>query len=288
VNLNYGDAIKLPTNNPERVKTNYFNPSDVMTFEGWYKQKECNKDDEILTNLQLTIDNFPELKTTDIIKIYAYFEPHFYYWDSDKPIKDGGQPVAYTANYLPTSIAKDQEFKKLPTGNDFKKYANAPKFLDYYYTNDQQAGVWFLKWKPESGNKGSMDYDEILNTECNVLYKDNFGEIRNGDFTQTGYSIDDFFFVPILGEYRMDNPNNELCTTKTPTDSYCWGSYIYSNTLYPIDDETVIQPIYYSHLGLYIYEVKYDPNYGTNRNQGRTIRGTGLLRYWPDPTYPGN
>ena len=271
----YGDEISFPTS-PSREIYENFNPMNVLRFEGWYKEKECtNKYTQ--AKITLTVDNFESLKTSDIVYIYAHFNPIWYYYDVDTPTYEGGKARVIN-EYLPGTIGsevtlKSTRFNKLPIRGDLQKYFESFIFKDKGYTDDKQDGYWFCKWTKIDNYKDHISL---------IPDKAVFHEIENGQFgTIQGvtFNKDDFFFIPALGARNSDDRPYDIDDAYIPHKTGRLANH--QGTTWNFEGGTINDVGFnlgcMSGSGIFSYPKENRFNHGL---------GTGVVCYWPDPTYP--
>ena len=282
----YGSTIKLPIS-ATRVSTTDFNPTDFMIFDGkWYNSNVCKQGDcytaSTTSGVQVIVDYFQTLKESDVIKLYAYFEPKFYYWDSDRSIKEGGTPIV--GKTLTTKDATTSLFTNLPTIEAYGRYLQSPYYYDNGYTDDKQTGVWFRKWT--SGTSTTTPFSRENSTA--YMYTNNYGVISNGQFP-SGVNKNDYFFVPNLGVY--DQTTGRAKIEKDPTKGSDGVGYWPSD----IPEKSFLQFKLVSAEGPVTQNIMFDDTYmvkygmeqinGETHVAGTKIATNGFLAIWPDPTY---
>jgi hypothetical protein len=290
----YGEVITLPAA-PQRESNDAFDPNNFMKFYKWSKNSDCKSGLQNST-ITLTVDNFPELKTSDEIILYAYFRPMFYYWNSPIPAFEGGNEVSAIPNSLKATIPL---FNNVPTAEDFKKYLgyNCVIFYDNGLTGDQQQGYWVKKWDISSRNGSMYNTARTVSNSTGVEVVTVKQTITNGVFP-SGYNRSDYFFLPILGFYYPSKSTDvpyglEEDNLGGVIDGAIWSSDVLR--VYGWDGSSYVTNYISQGIsltsnggGIRLYGIanqSYTYGFLAKTNTNQSSAKNALLVYWADNTY---
>lgn len=285
-------TVTLPAN-PQKDSESDYNPNSYMEFVGWSLQQDCKT---IITDNEIRLISLDEIKTSDEIKLYAYFRPVYYYWNgTNNACSSGVYGLSYsTLYYMSNLTATSSSFSNTPTAADYKKYFGYGSvfFYDNGYTKDKQQGYWVQKW---SISKNNTQRDVVNNNGYEIVAPT--GTITNGDFSKTSYNKSDFFFIPILGFYYPINQEVPYALNNNGVGGATDGAY-WSKDVTKVNNSGSYA---FVSQGINVLEdgkgIKLSGQTGTSSTSGYHVYGfspigdqtftyrNALLSQWPDTTY---